>query len=99
MKRPAGATLLGYVTTGQYCYSEGKSYGIGCVTATGLARVIELETKQRLEHPLSSQASGSRSGSRAGAGSSTSFKVPRMMVLVRSVRSKASRLAKLTIVS
>lgn len=97
MQRPSGATLLGYVTTGQYCYSEGKSYGIGCVTATGLARVIELETKQRLEHPLGSQVGGSNG--KAGAGSSNHLKVPRMMVLVRSVRSKASRLAKLTIVS
>ncbi|KAG0280188.1 hypothetical protein BGZ96_001647 [Linnemannia gamsii] len=97
MQRPAGATLLGYVTTGQYCYSEGKSYGIGCVTATGLARVIELETKQRLEHPLSYQPGGSNG--KAGTGSSNPLKVPRMMVLVRSVRSKASRLAKLTIVS
>ncbi|KAF8938323.1 hypothetical protein BGZ47_008637 [Haplosporangium gracile] len=99
MRRPAGTTLLGYVTTGQYCYSEGKSYGIGCVTATGLARVVELETKQRLEHPLSSQGSSNGSGGKAGTGPSTPLKVPRMMVLVRSVRSKASRLAKLTIVS
>ncbi|KAF9153091.1 hypothetical protein BG015_004107 [Linnemannia schmuckeri] len=99
MRRPAGTTLLGYVTTGQYCYSEGKSYGIGCVTATGLARMVELETKQRLEHSLSSQGSSNGSGGKAGAGPSTPLKVPRMMVLVRSVRSKASRLAKLTIVS
>ncbi|KAG0204946.1 hypothetical protein BGX33_008187 [Mortierella sp. NVP41] len=91
MKRPPASTLLGYVTTGQYCYSEGKSYGIGCVSATGLARVIELETKQRLEHP---QGSGSSSSCKGNG-----LKVPGMMVLIRSVRSKASRLAKLTIVS
>lgn len=84
MARPPAETLLGYVTTGQYCYSEGKSYGIGCCSAAGLARVIESETKQRLEA--------------AGAGKATS-KTPRMMVLVRSIRSKASRLAKLTVLS
>ncbi|KAF9958011.1 hypothetical protein BGZ72_001040 [Mortierella alpina] len=84
MARPPAGTLLGYVTTGQYCYSEGKSYGIGCCSATGLARVIESETKQRLEG--------------AGTGTATS-KTPRMMVLVRSIRSKASRLAKLTVLS
>ncbi|KAG0210747.1 hypothetical protein BGX28_009022 [Mortierella sp. GBA30] len=83
MMRPPPETLLGYVTTGQYCYSEGKSYGIGCCSATGLARVVESETKRRLE------------GS-AGAAQSN---VPRMMVLVRSIRSKASRLAKLTVLS
>ena len=84
MARPPAGALLGYVTTGQYCYSEGKSYGIGCCSATGLARVIESETKQRLEG--------------AGAGTATS-KTPRMMVLVRSIRSKASRLAKLSVLS
>ncbi|KAK3842323.1 MAG: NUC188 domain-containing protein [Linnemannia gamsii] len=99
MKRPPGATLLGYVTTGQYCYSEGQSYGIGCVTATGLARVIELETRQRLDHPLTSGMGGKAGASGRGCGGPTPLKVPRMMVLVRSVRSKASRLAKLTIVS
>ncbi|KAG0273111.1 hypothetical protein BGZ95_011061 [Linnemannia exigua] len=98
MKRPPGTTLLGYVTTGQYCYSEGQSYGIGCVTATGLARVIELETRQQLDHPLTSGMRG-KAGTSGGCGGPTSLKVPRMMVLVRSVRSKASRLAKLTIVS
>ncbi|KAF9927557.1 hypothetical protein FBU30_003064 [Linnemannia zychae] len=97
MNRPPKATLLGYVTTGQYCYSEGKSYGIGCVTATGLARVIELEAKQQLEHPLIHQMSGVSNGT--GSGPSTiPPKVPKMMVLVRSVRSRVSRLAKLTIV-
>ncbi|KAF9907984.1 hypothetical protein EC991_010332 [Linnemannia zychae] len=101
MKKPPGSTLLGYVTTGQYCYSEGKSYGIGCVTATGLARVIELETKQRSEYPMAeSQGSNNKGrGSKPRTSGPTPIKVPQMMVLVRSVRSKASRVAKLTIVS
>ncbi|KAG0369036.1 hypothetical protein BGZ54_000544 [Gamsiella multidivaricata] len=85
MALPPSETLLGYVTTGQYCYSEGKSYGIGCCSATGLAHVIAAETRQRLE--LQKSAVG------------TPLKVPRMLVLVRSVRSKASRLAKLTVLS
>ncbi|KAG0037986.1 hypothetical protein BGZ82_001387 [Podila clonocystis] len=77
MVRPPLETLLGYVTTGQYCYSEGKNYGIGCCSALGLARLIAFEFK-------------------AGATPASGSKVPKMMVLVRSVRSKASRLAKLT---
>ncbi|KAG0334323.1 hypothetical protein BG000_008415 [Podila horticola] len=80
MIRPPPETLLGYVTTGQYCYSEGKSYGIGCCSALGLARLITFESK-------------------AGATPSSGPKVPKMMVLVRSIRSKASRLAKLTVLS
>ncbi|KAF9285583.1 hypothetical protein BGZ74_001451 [Mortierella antarctica] len=80
MIRPPPETLLGYVTTGQYCYSEGKNYGIGCCSALGLARLIAFESK-------------------AGATPASGSKVPKMMVLVRSVRSKASRLAKLTVLS
>ncbi|KAI1314457.1 hypothetical protein EDD11_002159 [Mortierella claussenii] len=80
MAIPSSETLLGYVTTGQYCYSEGKGYGIGCCSAAGLAQVIAAETRQRLELQKN-------------------IKMPRMMVLVRSIRSKASRLAKLTILS
>ncbi|KAF9898081.1 hypothetical protein BX616_004518 [Lobosporangium transversale] len=80
MAIPPPETLLGYVTTGQYCYSEGKSYGIACCSATGLAHVIEAETRQR-------------QGLQKGA------KAPKMMVLVRSIRSKVTRLAKLTILS
>lgn len=80
MIRPPPETLLGYVTTGQYCYSEGKSYGIGCCSALGLARLIAFESK-------------------VGAAPTSGPKVPKMMVLVRSTRSKASRLAKLTVLS
>ncbi|KAF9217819.1 hypothetical protein BGZ59_009792 [Podila verticillata] len=80
MIRPPPETLLGYVTTGQYCYSEGKSYGIGCCSALGLGRLIAFESK-------------------AGAAPTSGPKVPKMMVLVRSTRSKASRLAKLTVLS
>ncbi|GJJ72973.1 ribonuclease P/MRP protein subunit POP1 [Entomortierella parvispora] len=83
---PAPETLLGYVTTGQYCYSEGQAYGIGCVSATGLARLIQSETRQRLT-------------TASTKGSSTPIKTPKLMVLVRSIRSKASRLAKLQILS
>ncbi|KAG0051075.1 hypothetical protein BGZ83_004107 [Gryganskiella cystojenkinii] len=81
---PPPETLLGYVTTGQYCYSEGQSYGIGCCSATGLARLIETETRQRLSTSTSS---------------STPMKTPKLMVLVRSIRSKVTRLAKLQILS
>ncbi|KAG0297060.1 hypothetical protein BGZ98_000715 [Dissophora globulifera] len=82
---PSPDTLLGYITTGQYCYSEGKSYGIGCCSATGLARLIELETGQRAA--LRRDAVG------------TPPKVPTMMVLVRNIRSKVSRPAKLSILA
>ncbi|KAF9359856.1 hypothetical protein BGX26_011233 [Mortierella sp. AD094] len=88
MAIPPPGTLLGYVTTGQYCYSEGKSYGIGCCSATGLAHLITSEARQRTEIQKSAVTS-----------SKTLPKVPRMMVLVRSIRSRASRLAKLTILS
>ncbi|KAG0346029.1 hypothetical protein BG004_002619 [Podila humilis] len=83
MTRPRPETLLGYVTTGQYCYSEGKSYGVGCCSALGLARLIAFETGpgSRMKKP------------------SNGVKVPKMMVLVRSTRSRASRLAKLTVLS
>ncbi|KAG0015916.1 hypothetical protein BGZ80_009548 [Entomortierella chlamydospora] len=85
---PPPGTLLGYVTTGQYCYSEGKSYGIGCCSATGLAHLIASESRQRIEMQKLTAASNK-----------VLSKVPRMMVLVRSIRSRASRLAKLTILS
>ncbi|KAF9111129.1 hypothetical protein BGX27_005364 [Mortierella sp. AM989] len=88
MAIPSPDTLLGYVTTGQYCYSEGKGYGIGCCSATGLAHLIALETRQRDNLQKTAKASNK-----------TPPKLPRMMVLVRSIRSRASRLAKLTILS
>ncbi|KAF9175584.1 hypothetical protein BGX21_001585 [Mortierella sp. AD011] len=88
MAIPPPGTLLGYVTTGQYCYSEGKSYGIGCCSATGLAHLIASESRQRIEMQKL-----------AAASNKVLPKVPRMMVLVRSIRSRASRLAKLTILS
>ncbi|KAK3822612.1 MAG: ribonucleases P/MRP protein subunit POP1-domain-containing protein [Benniella sp.] len=102
---PPPDSLLGYVITGQYCYSEGKSYGIGCCSATGLAKLIEQETRQRTTSSSSSPppsttttttATVMMTMTRQGAGSP---KVPRMMVLVRSVRSRVSRLAKLAILS
>jgi len=86
MAIPPPETLLGYVTTGQYCYSEGQAYGIGCVSATGMARLIESETRQRLTTASTKD-------------SPTPIKTPKLMVLVRSIRSKASRLAKLQILS
>ncbi|KAF8985601.1 hypothetical protein BGZ46_003296 [Entomortierella lignicola] len=58
MAIPPPETLLGYVTTGQYCYSEGKYYGIGCCSATGLARLIASETRQRIELQSLAAASG-----------------------------------------
>ncbi|KAG0236775.1 hypothetical protein BGX31_003811 [Mortierella sp. GBA43] len=88
MAVPPPETLIGYVTTGQYCYSEGKYYGIGCCSAAGLARVIELETKQRMQLQKDHTEAGT-----------TLPKVPRMMVLARSIRSRVSRLAKLAILS
>ncbi|KAF9348058.1 hypothetical protein BGX34_002698 [Mortierella sp. NVP85] len=95
---PPPDSLLGYVTTGQYCYSEGKSYGIGCCSATGLARLIELETRQRTTSSPSSTTMTTTTTTMARQGAA-SPKVPRMMVLVRSVRSRVSRLAKLAILS
>ncbi|KAF9435347.1 hypothetical protein BGZ76_006455 [Entomortierella beljakovae] len=88
MQIPPPESLIGYVTTGQYCYSEGKSYGIGCCSATGLAHVMTTEIRQKKELQEEAKVSGKPMP-----------KVPRMMVLVRSVRSRASRLAKLTILS
>lgn len=88
MAIPPPETLLGYITTGQYCYSEGKNYGIGCCSATGLARIMELETRQQTQKNLNDTAS-----------MSPPTKVPKMMVLVRSIRSRVSRLAKLAILS
>ncbi|KAG0247545.1 hypothetical protein BG011_001319 [Mortierella polycephala] len=106
MAKPPPETLLGYVTTGQYCYSEGKYYGIGCCSATGLARVIEFETRQRLEWQAQAKAQAQNSPSASTAIISTASavvaatpKLPKMMVLVRSIRSRVSRLAKLTILS
>ncbi|KAF9970400.1 hypothetical protein BGZ73_006883 [Actinomortierella ambigua] len=96
-QRPPAETLLGYITTGQYCYSEGKSFAIGCCSAVGLARLMRAEqmreaAKRQQDQPPE-DTTGTHSAIKATNG------VPRMMVLIRGTTSHLSRPAKLTILT
>ncbi|KAF9584858.1 hypothetical protein BGW38_004904 [Lunasporangiospora selenospora] len=93
--QPPPGTLIGYVTTGQYCYSDGKSYGIGCCSATGVASVLELETRYKLKHKIEAGPYIDLEAEMSNTRLVNFQKVPRMMVIVRSTRSRVSRLARL----
>jgi ribonuclease P/MRP protein subunit POP1 len=75
--------LLGYITTGDYCLSEGKSFGIGCCSVLGLLNLLKFqhEERQRMKAQFPNR------------------KIPTILVLIRGITSRISRPAKLIIFS
>ncbi|KAG0244945.1 hypothetical protein BGW41_005544 [Actinomortierella wolfii] len=98
---PPAETLLGYITTGQYCYSEGKSFAIGCCSAVGLARVMRAEQMRDAAKKQKGEQGEQEEQDSFGTASRTKGTngVPRMLVLIRGTTSHLSRPAKLSILT